>query len=186
MIADLRREDKTLRDIAAALGRSASTISRELCRNADATGRYLPGTADQMADRRVARPRLRRLTTNDDLRAVVVELLGKRWSPEQVAHELRQRFPNQPARHLCSESIYQAVQDAEVGVTRPAKRRRRRRRRRIQRLERRGRLTGMTMIADRPPAVEDRVEIGHWDGDCIMAPETGPPSALWSNVAPGS
>ena len=53
-------------------------------------------------------------------------------------------------------------------LTRPAKRRRRRRRRCIQGLERRGRLTDMTMIADRPAEVEDRVPLGHWEGDCIM------------------
>lgn len=102
------------------------------------------------------------------MRAVVVELLGKRWSPEQVAHELPTRFPDQPARHLCPESIYQGIYDTAVEVTRPAKRRRRRRRRRVQGLERRGRLINMTMIADRPAEVEDRVQVGHWEGDCIM------------------
>ena len=53
-------------------------------------------------------------------------------------------------------------------VTRPAKRRRRRRRRRVQGLERRGRLTNMTMIDERPAEVSDRVQVGHWEGDCIM------------------
>ena len=51
----------------------------------------------------------RRLLSDPRLRAVVVELLGKRWSPEQVAHELPARFPGQPARWLCTESIYQAI-----------------------------------------------------------------------------
>jgi IS30 family transposase len=94
--------------------------------------------------------------------------LGKRWSPEQVAHELPVRFPDQSERHLCTESIYQAIYDPRTELTRPAKRRRRRRRRRVQGLERRGRLTSMTMIADRPAEVEDRVQVGHWEGDCIM------------------
>ncbi|MGH3926889.1 MAG: IS30 family transposase [Pseudonocardiaceae bacterium] len=58
--------------------------------------------------------------------------------------------------------------DPAVPVSRPAKRRRRRRRRRVQGLERRGRLTAMTMIADRPAEVADRVQLGHWEGDCIM------------------
>jgi IS30 family transposase len=69
---------------------------------------------------------------------------------------------------LCTESIYQAIYDPEVPVTRPAKRRRRRRRRRVQGLQRRGRLTAMTMIADRPGEVDDRCQLGHWEGDCIM------------------
>jgi IS30 family transposase len=57
----------------------------------------------------------------------VTQLLGKRWSPEQVAHELRERFADQPGRRLCAESIYQAIYDPDVPVVRPAKRSRRRR-----------------------------------------------------------
>jgi len=168
VIADLHRAKKTLREIAAVTGRSPSTISRELRRNTSPDARYLPGTADRLAAGRVVRPRARRLTADEQLRTVVVELLGKRWSPEQVAHELRQRFTNHPERQLCTESIYQAIYATDVDVTRPAKRRRRHRRRRVQGLERRGRLTGMTMIADRPAEVTDRVQVGHWEGDCIM------------------
>jgi IS30 family transposase len=170
VIADLYREKKTVREIADAIGRSPATVSRELRRNADQHGRYLPHTADRLAADRIARPRQRRLLVDEDLRAVVRELLDKRWSPEQVAHELRERFPDQPGWQLSTETIYQAIYDPDVLLTRPAKRRRRRRRRRVQGLERRGRLTAMTMIADRPPEVEDRVQLGHWEGDCIMGP----------------
>ena len=81
---------------------------------------------------------------------------------------MRARFPDQRARQLCTETLYQAIYDVSVEMTRPAKRRRRRRRRRIQGLERRGRLTGMTMIADRPAEGEDRLQVCHWEGDCIM------------------
>ncbi len=165
-IADLRREMKGVREIADAIGRSPATVSRELRRNADDAGRYLPASADRRSEERIARPRERRLLVDDELRVVVNELLGKRWSPEQVAHELRERFPGQPDRHLCTESIYQANYDPAVEVSRPSKRRRRRRRRQVQGKERRGRLTGMTMIADRPDEVENRVQVGHWESQC--------------------
>jgi transposase, IS30 family len=172
MIADLHRTGVSLRGIAEQLGRAASTVSRELCRNADDQRRYLPATAQRLTVERQSRPsRTRRLARDEQLYGVVAELLGKRWSPEQIAHELRIRFPDQPERHLCTESIYQAIYDPRIALTRPAKRRRRRRRRRIQGLERRGRLTNMTMIADRPAEVEDRVQVGHWEGDCIMGAE---------------
>jgi len=167
VIADLRREQRTVREIARELGRSPATVSRELRRNVDDRGRYLPRSADLAATERVARPRARRVTVDAELRAVVVDLLGKRWSPEQVSHELQGRFTDQPARRLCVESIYQAIYDPDAPVTRPAKRRRRRRRRRVQGLERRGRLTAMTMIADRPAEVADRAQVGHWEGDCV-------------------
>jgi IS30 family transposase len=160
--------NKTVRQIAKEIGRSPSTISRELRRNTGISGRYRPGTAEQLAAGRLPRPRPRRLLSDPQLRAVVVELLGKRWSPEQVAHELPVRFSGQSARWLCTESVYQAIYDPDVPVTRPAKRRRRYRRRRVQGLQRRGRLASMTMIADRPPEVEDRLQAGRWEGDCIM------------------
>ena len=170
-IADLHRVGVGVRGIAEELGRAASTVSRELRRNTDGRGRYLPATAQRLSTERQFRSwRTRRVTRDDQLHGVVAELLGKRWSPEQVAHELRLHFPGQPERHLCTESIYQAIYDPRIDVTRPAKRRRRRRRRRVQGLERRGRLTNMTMIADRPVEVGDRVQVGHWEGDCIMGP----------------
>lgn len=168
MIADLHHAGVGVRGIAEELGRAASTVSRELRRNADDQGRYLPATAQRLTVERQPRSRTRRVARDEQLCGVVAELLGKRWSPEQVAHELPARFPDQPERHLCTESIYQAIYDPCTDVTRPAKRRRRRRRCRVQGLERRGRLTDMTMIADRPAEVNDRVQVGHWEGDCIM------------------
>jgi hypothetical protein len=72
------------------------------------------------------------------------------------------------ARQLCTESIYQVIYDPAVDLARPARRRRRRRRHRGE--QRRGRLTAMGMIQERPVEVEDRLEAGHWEGDLIMGP----------------
>jgi IS30 family transposase len=155
VIADLRREHRTIRDIAAVIGRSPATVSRELRRNVDHKGRYLPLTAHRIAAERLPRPRARRLLVDAELRAAVMELLEQRWSPEQIARELRLRFHDQREARLSVETLYQAIYDPDVPVTRPAKRRRRRRRRRVQGLERRGRLTAMTMIADRPLEVAE-------------------------------
>lgn len=102
-IADLHREARTLHEIAAVSGRCTSTISRELRRNADpVTGRYLPATADKLAAGRVVRPRPRRVTQDAELHSLVVELLGKRWSPEQVAHELAGAVP----RPTCAAAVH--------------------------------------------------------------------------------
>ncbi len=171
-IADLHRDGSTLTAIATELGRAVSTISRELRRNCDRQQRYLPNAAQRSATSRQARPRERRVVSDGGLAEAVSELLAKKWSPEQVAHELRVRFPDQPERQLCTESIYQAVYDPQTPLTRPAKTslRSRRRRRRLQSTTttRRRRLTAMTMIDARPAAVADRLEAGHWEGDLIM------------------
>jgi IS30 family transposase len=160
-IADLLAAKTTMRGIAEQLGRAPSTISREIRRNSDQDGRYRPHHAEQAARQRACKPRNRRIAIDSVLAEVVQRLLAKRWSPEQVAHELRVLFADQPLRWLCKETIYQAIYDTAVTLTRPA--RRRRRRRRLRGLQRRGRLTD-----ERPPEVEDRVQAGHWEGDLIM------------------
>jgi IS30 family transposase len=168
VIADLLARGESIRAIARELGRSPSTISREIRRNGDSDGRYRPHRAEHAARARMCRPRLRRIAVDTVLAGVVAGLLGQRWSPEQVAHELRVLFAGHRRRWLCVESIYQAIYDPAVEITRPA--RRRRRRRRLAGLLRRGRLTAMTMIDQRPIEVEDRVQVGHWEGDLIMGP----------------
>lgn len=167
-VGQFRRRGWTLRQIGAELGRAASTISRELRRNANGEGRYDAAHADRLAVQRQARARPRRIATDEVLRELVNDRLKKRWSPEQVAHELRVQFAAQPRRRLCMESIYAAIYDPEVAVTRPVRRRRRRRRVQVQGLERHGRLNGMTMIDQRPAEVADRLQPGHWEGDRIM------------------
>jgi transposase, IS30 family len=167
-IADLLRAGHGVRVIGRQLGRAASTISREIRRNVDPDGRYRPHHAEHLARARACKPRPRRITLDAVLGETVRGLLAKRWSPEQVAHELRALFAGQRRRWLCPESIYQAIYDARTLITRPA--RRRRRRRRLLGLQRRGRLTAMRMIHERPVEVQDRRQAGHWEGDLIMGP----------------
>src|SRR3954452_25529106 len=166
MIADLLAAKLTIRGIAARLGRAPSTVSREIRRNSDLDGRYRPHHAEQAARLRACKPRKRGVAVDGVLGEVVGRLLAKRWSPEQIAHELRLMFAGERRRWLCAESIYQAIYDPAVALTRPA--RRRRRRRRLLGLQRRGRLTAMRMIAERPSSVLDRLQAGHWEGDLIM------------------
>ena len=166
MIADLLAAGDGVRAIGRKLGRAAATISREIRRNRDKDGRYRPHHAEQAARARAGKPRKRRIAGDAVLAEAVCGLLRKRWSPEQVAHELRELFAGERARWLCPESIYQAIYDPETDVSRPT--RRRRRRRRLTGLQRRGRLTAMRMIDQRPAEVADRAQAGHWEGDLIM------------------
>jgi len=185
-ISDLRRTGSTVRAIAAELSRSPSTISRELRRNADPVGRYRPSDAHRSAAQRRSRHRVRRVDQDEALRVRVQQLLALRWSPEQVSRALSVEYTDNPARQLVTESIYQALYDPSSGVARDRTcmplRTRRRRRRPHQRPDarRRGHLVSMTMIDDRPQAVADRVEVGHWEGDCIVG--TGNRSAIGTLV----
>lgn len=87
---------ESLRVIAARLGRSPSTISRELARNADPRGGYRASSAHARAYDRASRPKPAKLAANLVLRGRVEQDLKKRYSPEQITGRLRADFPNDP------------------------------------------------------------------------------------------
>jgi len=105
-IADLLGAGISVRGIARQLGRAASTISREISRNSSPDGRYLPHHAEHAARARACKPRQRRIALDCVLAQAVAGLLAKRWSPEQVGHELRRLFAGDRRRWLCPETIY--------------------------------------------------------------------------------
>lgn len=87
---------ETVRAIAARLGRSPSTVSREITRNSDAKGNYRATTAHTLADDRASRPKPAKLATNLALRQRVEDDLAKKYSPEQIAGRLRADHPENP------------------------------------------------------------------------------------------
>ncbi len=174
VIADLDRAGVSRRAIATEFGRSPSTVSRELARNTDPVRRYGAGVAQARAVVRRGRPRARRVEREVVLRGFVQQCLDVRWSPEQVSHALTVEFADQPARQLCTESLYQALCSRNPCVQRTFRSRRWRSLRRTHRhpdARRHARhATPMVMIEDRPASVADRVEVGNWEGDLIMGP----------------
>ena len=107
-IALARAAGESIRQVAARLGRSPSTISRELARNADRAGRYRAGSAHVLAHQRPTRPKPAKLVTNHLLRERVQSELTKRYSPEQIAGRLREDYPDQPEMWVSTETIYQS------------------------------------------------------------------------------
>ena len=93
-IAVARAGGESMRSIARRLGRSPSTISRELTRNAGATGGYRATAAQALAYERASRPKPAKLLVNRQLRARVEEDLRRRYSPEQIVGRLRRQFPD--------------------------------------------------------------------------------------------
>ncbi|WP_444543560.1 IS30 family transposase [Micromonospora okii] len=175
LIADLRREGRSLRSIAAELGRDPSTVSREVRRNAHPrTGDYRPHAAQAQADARRPRPKISRLAANPKLRQAVQDGLDRRWSPEQIVRRLRQDFPDRPGMHVTHETIYQALYVQGRGelrreLTRALRTGRAVRRPHRQPGQRQSRFTTpMVMISDRPAEAADRAVPGHWEGDLII------------------
>ncbi|MFI6530791.1 IS30 family transposase [Streptomyces uncialis] len=174
-IADRLRERAPVRTIAAELGRSPSTVSREISRNRHpVSGRYRPFAAQARADRRRPRPRPGKITRNPELRDFVQARLDLRWSPQQICHALREQFPGRPEMHVVHETVYQALYVQGRGelrreVAAALRTGRTRRRPRRQARQRRPRFTDpMVMISERPAEAGDRAVPGHWEGDLII------------------
>ena len=109
-IADRWREKAGVRQIAAELGRSPSTISREVRRNANPdSGAYRPWAAQRRAEGRQPRPKPTKIATDPELRGHIAAGLGKKWSPQQICQALRKTFPDRPEWHVAHETIYQAL-----------------------------------------------------------------------------
>ena len=95
----------SLRSIAIRIGRSPSTVSREVTRN---RGRqdYRAGNADRAALNRGLRPKPAKLTTHSRLWAEVVALLEANWSPQQISRSLKEEHPGEPSMQVSHETIY--------------------------------------------------------------------------------
>ena len=168
-----RAAGESMRSIAARLGRSASTISRELGRNRDRQGRYRATTAHALAYERASRPKPAKLTTNLVLRDRVAKDLEKRYSPEQIAGRLGVEFPDDPEMWVLPETIYQSLYVQSRGALRQELTRCLRTGRALRRPsrtpgQRKNRIPDMVNISQRPPEAADRAVPGHWEGDLII------------------
>jgi IS30 family transposase len=93
-----------MRAIATRLGRSASTVSREVGRNGG-RGSYRALKADERAWERAQSPKRCLLVINDLLRDVVARKLKEDWSPQQISGWLAREYPNDGAMQVSHETI---------------------------------------------------------------------------------
>ena len=173
LIFGWRVEGFSIRDIARRLGRSPSTVSRELRRNGITSTCYNPYIAHMRAGKRLKRPKARKCA-NPRLWAIIWDKLELRWSPEQICAYLRTRFPHNQSMNPCVETIYQSIFIQAKGTLRKeiaSLMRQGRTRRRPAAYSRQVRprfKDPMVMISERPASVEDRAVPGHWEGDLII------------------
>lgn len=163
----------SLRAIARALGRSPSTISREIARNRGGGG-YVSRLAQQRCTRRRIHSRARpKLHSEGPLLPVVQDWLRhKYWSPQQIAAALRQHYPDDPRMHASHESIYTCIYAQPRGELKKElvsclRMAHSKRWPRSRGLDRRKEVEDLLSIHVRPPEVRDRQFPGHWEGDLI-------------------
>ena len=153
------------REVARRLNRAASTISREIGRNSGGCG-YQPAQAHGMAQERARRPGPRRFT--EGVKADVESRLREGWTPELISGRAR----HEKRAWVSKETIYRHIyEDAKTGgaLWTHLPRSRRQRWRRCPRADRQwpGRIPNQRMIDTRPPEIETRATVGHWEGDLI-------------------
>ena len=163
---------ESLRSIARHLGRSSSTVSREVANNGGCD-QYRAVTAHRASRRRAKRPKPMRLSECPRLRRAVEEKLGLWWSPTQISGWLVVAYPDDEEMRVSHETIYQSLYVQGRGALRKelwqALRTGRARRRPQGRPgSTKGQIRDMVMISQRPAEVEDRAVPGHWEGDLIM------------------
>lgn len=181
----------SIRKIADSIDRRPSTVSRELKRNLyhqtypprpGAPGRpvtepwnYSPARAQKRADDNAARPKVAKLADpkNARLRQEVQDRLKQNHSPEQIAHRLREDYPEQPEMWVSDETIYQSIYVQGRGALKRELAKHLRTGRAVRKPrrksdQRRTRIPGMVNISERPPEAADRSVPGHWEGDLIL------------------
>lgn len=169
IVVGLARED-SMRSIGRLLGRSPSTITREV--KCQPKGTYRAWRGEELAEQKSHRKRPKKLALNDELRAAVEEGLAKYWSPEQISNWLKAEHADNPAMQVSHETIYRALYLQGRGLLRKElasclREGTRTRRRPLSRSEKSGHLQGMVNISQRPAEAEDRAVPGHWEGDLI-------------------
>lgn len=161
----------SLRMIAAHLGRSPSTISREIHRNGT-TNHYRASEAENAALARARRPKPCKLSLYQPLRDMVAQKLALNWSPQQIDAWLKRQYPSDTSMQISHETIYRSVFIQARGVLKKElqkhlREKHRFRHARITKKENRGVIPELVSIRERPASVEDRALPGHWEGDLI-------------------
>jgi IS30 family transposase len=166
----LAREER-FTAIADRLGRSVSTVSREVAANGGRED-YRAWAGQRRAQERARRPKPTKFGSCPKLRDQVEEWLSEWWSPDEITQRLRQDFPDDPMMQVSHETIYKTLFVQGRGelrreLTRCLRSGRAARRPRSK-AETRGQIPSMVMISERPAEVEDRAVPGHWEGDLII------------------
>jgi len=163
----------SIREIAFQLGRSPSTISREVNKNGGR--RYYRATkADKIAWSNALRPKLCKLAIHPQLALIVEKKLRIKWSPEQISGWLKKAYPGEETKQVSHETIYKTLFIQARGVLKKELQQLLRSKRTIRRSKSAtlkgyglGRIPNTVSIRERPAEVEDRAVPGHWEGDLI-------------------
>lgn len=158
-------------EIGRRLGKNKSTVSREVRKNSDAASHYHGGHADKLSHerRKQGRRRAKKLVKDKKLRRAVINRLRQHDSPEQV-HGRRKRLKKES---VCHETIYRYLYTERKDLISLLRQKKGKYRRRpgTKAREKRREQAKKTWITERPASINNRSEMGHWEGDTIRGKE---------------
>ena len=165
-IAQLRHQGADQKEIARAVGRCPSTISRELRRNRTGDVYHAAQAQRESERRRRERPLLRKMD-DPQINEAVRSGLAQEWAPEQIAGRMEQQHPDDPDRRVSPQTIYTWIKHDEHREHWESSLRRRGKRpcRRNNAVP-----SGAACIANRPQIIEERLRLGDFEGDTVLGP----------------
>ena len=180
---DLEREEISrmlsqkcsFREIAKVLGRNISTISREINGGSENKYIYRAVRAQNRAKRNSSKRKFGKHRLNDNLKLwlYIRKKLKKKWSPRQIAEELKMDYPLDMTMRISPEAIYTYIYILPRGALKKEltsclrqNHKRRYKQSRGVKIERK--IEDMLSIEERPREVEDRIIPGHWESDLII------------------
>jgi len=182
-IQELLWQKKSIRYIAMELGRSPSSISREIKKNnPQQRKQYTPRLANERAVQKRSCRGVPKLNTDSKLRNYVIKHLKLGWSPEQISIRLPIEYPKDTDMRISYEAIYQyvytQVHRGGHGYMKPGhedlrsylpRRRKRRMAKGFRKVQRAERWANVPSIDDRPEIVDARTRIGDWEDDFLVS-----------------
>jgi len=161
--------------IAIMMNRHRSVISREINRNSPVGASYSAYTAQCKANSSASSRHYghQKLTKSPALWTLVCEKLNLQWSPQQIAGDLKKRFPKDHSMQVSHETIYAYIYVHARGalkkqLIRELRQAKPKRGQRPATTAKKERFVDMVSIHDRDPEIESRLVPGHWEGDLMM------------------
>jgi len=172
IIAKHLRAKLSYREIGRILRKSHTSISYEVNINSGQLG-YDADLAQEYHDRRqLKKGNKKKLDLNQKLLNFVLEKLYEHWSPEQIAGRLKtNKKLREEVGYACHETIYSYIYSLEVIRMRLYLLLRRYKPKRTKwhsRTKRRQAIPYRTSIHERPEAVNEKIEVGHWETDSMI------------------
>jgi IS30 family transposase len=169
-------QKRSIREIAREIGRSPSTVAREIKRNSGKTGYRAFSASRRVRAAAASRKKGKsKVAKQEALRRHILEKLKEEWSPQEISERLKIEYAWNIAMQISHEAIYQYIYvlpRGELKQTLIKALRQEHKYRRAQKAqkpeEKRGKIANMLSIEERPAEVADRTVPGHWEGDLIL------------------